>query len=62
MSENKILRNSSRCKSDKHSLLTIKVNKITLSSNNDKTMQSIDCRKAFQGIVNEHLHMEHPKK
>lgn len=60
-SENKTLKKSPRFKSDKHNLPIVKVNKITMSSNNRKRMQSFDCSRTFQGIVNEHLHMEHPK-
>ena len=58
LNEKKILTKSLRFKSNRHNLSTINVNKITLTSNNNKRMQSFDCRRTFQGIVNEHFHME----
>ena len=46
--ENKILRKSKqRFKSDRHSISTIKVNKIALCPNDKKRMHTFDCRKAF---------------
>ena len=63
LDENKILRKSQqRFKSEKHYISVIKVNKIALSNNDSKKMQTLDCKKkSSKKHLNKYITKENTK-